>query len=466
MDTDERLGSVEKRLSLLSDVIESNQFRLKQLEQRSGEWSGPYNTLAQAVQALQPQLTAPTNDPIPGSGEYQHRATPREWETLRRYGPTGNTNDSITLEIADRLAAVEQSLHQLRAVKDSLTAATASAPPELSDDYQHQAKPEEWKRVREWARRGESGPSVLCEIASYVRRLAVDIEVLKQVYATIATSVADLGQPPTPAPIIKPPELSDGEAWKLWNAAGFAVGYPDVSGADAARHIHRVVWDAAMTAVAAQQQQRPDKPPLGLKPQWLAMEERLAEVEAAINRYTEYNSTQGNEVYTGPVEWLAEANYLRRQLPRWQADTSPAPAPPADHIADANKMVEPAPAPTPEPVPDPPPSLHDMVAVAIGCSRHGEEAIDAILTIADWLDQYALHKLSAIALRQEATAPTPEPVPAEQSLNHRLREVIDDTEGPDPFGRRSSEVLNTITEWLMENGHEFAAGCLAETHNR
>lgn len=278
-------------------------------------WVGPFQTLARDVQTLQTQVAAlqgrmheissaqpeqriaPTNDPIPGSGEYQHRATPREWETLRRHGPTGNTNDSITLEIADRLAAVEQAL-QSRAVKESLIAA------------------------------------------------------------------------PTPAPSIEPPELSDGDRKRL--ELGVAETIHQWMG-----RIHRAGWDAAMAAVAAQQQPASDRDTLVVA---------LRVARAALSS----------------GERTAAALLV--------IDSALQDEPPADHFADASKMVEAAPAPTPEPVPaEQLPELWKAVSRAFGVnpSKASKEwkqnCCDVILAVADWLDQYALHKLSAIALRQEVT---------------------------------------------------------------
>lgn len=46
------------------------------------------------------------------------------------------------------------------------------------------------------------------------------------------------------------------------------------------------------------------KPPLGLKPKWIHESNRIAEIEAAVARY----STGGQEV---PLEWAQELSELR-----------------------------------------------------------------------------------------------------------------------------------------------------------
>ena len=49
------------------------------------------------------------------------------------------------------------------------------------------------------------------------------------------------------------------------------------------------------------------KPPLGLKPRWLADKHRLADVDAALGRYTEAGMIP-------PSEWLEERRDLVRSL--------------------------------------------------------------------------------------------------------------------------------------------------------
>jgi hypothetical protein len=51
----------------------------------------------------------------------------------------------------------------------------------------------------------------------------------------------------------------------------------------------------------------PAKPPLGLRPRWLANETRLAEVQAAIDRYKAAD-------WIVPVEWFHEAHELREAM--------------------------------------------------------------------------------------------------------------------------------------------------------
>jgi hypothetical protein len=74
--------------------------------------------------------------------------------------------------------------------------------------------------------------------------------------------------------------------------------------------------------------QQPLAPPIGVKPQWLADEERLGDLQSAIKRYED----SGHPV---PPQWRAEAReIIERQEQRQQPQ-------PADHIADARKMAAP-----------------------------------------------------------------------------------------------------------------------------
>jgi len=67
------------------------------------------------------------------------------------------------------------------------------------------------------------------------------------------------------------------------------------------------------------EQENPDKPPLGCKPRWLADEERLRDLESAIERY-EYDG------YQVPQEWGEEAREIIKRQEQRDEPARPAPA--------------------------------------------------------------------------------------------------------------------------------------------
>jgi hypothetical protein len=105
---------------------------------------------------------------------------------------------------------------------------------------------------------------------------------------------------------------------------------------EAARWGQRSGWDARGAAEARQQADQ--KPPLGLMPRWLADEKRLADVDAALQRYKDANLEL-------PGEWLWERQdlleNLRRHRPAEAATVKESlTAPPAHTIAECGGPCE------------------------------------------------------------------------------------------------------------------------------
>jgi hypothetical protein len=129
-----------------------------------------------------------------------------------------------------------------------------------------------------------------------------------------------------------------------------------------------LIWWSAIEPEA----QQPLAPPIGVKPQWLADEERLGDLQAAIKRYED----SGHPV---PPQWRAEAReIIERQEQRQQPQ-------PADHIADASKMVAP---------PAPAGGLVERLANALAEVNGSyapevwlSDACTAIRVVAAWLEQ-------------------------------------------------------------------------------
>ncbi len=96
---------------------------------------------------------------------------------------------------------------------------------------------------------------------------------------------------------------------------------------EAARWGQRQGWDARGAAEARQQADQ--KPPLGLMPRWLADEKRLADLDAALQRYRDANLEP-------PGEWLEERHDLVDSLRRHRpAEARPAVSHPPRRLWEA-----------------------------------------------------------------------------------------------------------------------------------
>jgi hypothetical protein len=292
----------------------------------------------------------------------------RDWENIERYAKAPHD-----LPIKRRLVELRDRLDSL---VDRIDRWTESTENDLRTHTEQITAIE--RRCGEWA-----GP---------YRTLAHEVLTLRTLMTATQGRLREMGSTaPTPAPSIEPPELSDGEAYELFAGPG-PEGTRDLT-----CRIHRAGWDAAMAAVAAQQQ-RPDIFP------------------------TEYADTDGDgiRIVMEPSEeknqacWVVRnsrhVNPCREFDTPEQAFAAHQSAPrehSADHTADASKMVEPSPAPTPEPVPAEQ-SLRKRVAAifAEGTENPPQEydyaATQVMEAFADWVAQRNLFDTARI-LRQEAT---------------------------------------------------------------
>ena len=176
---------------------------------------------------------------------------------------------------------------------------------------------------------------------------------------------------------------------------------------------------------AAQQQVQLDQslaPPIGVKPQWLADEERLGDLEAAIKRYKD----SGLPV---PLDWVIEVCEIRDRQKERRTDLGlrgkvnlivqvQEDGKQPDHIADASKMVAP---PAPAGVQRRYPSPATIAECGGPCDSQGPEACDC-------------------GLLQELNPPSPAPAGG-------LVELIRDELGHHGTASASA-VIRRVATWL------------------
>jgi hypothetical protein len=56
------------------------------------------------------------------------------------------------------------------------------------------------------------------------------------------------------------------------------------------------------------------KPPLGLRPRFIVLEDRLQEIRQAIERYMQYNKDEAYEKFPIPHEWIEEYDEIVEKL--------------------------------------------------------------------------------------------------------------------------------------------------------
>ena len=56
------------------------------------------------------------------------------------------------------------------------------------------------------------------------------------------------------------------------------------------------------------------KPPLGLRPRFIVLEQRLQEIRAAIERHLKYNYENSYEMFPIPYEWVEEYDEIVNKL--------------------------------------------------------------------------------------------------------------------------------------------------------
>jgi hypothetical protein len=188
-----------------------------------------------------------------------HRATPEQWELLQRQGQTLGSAESIAiLELRARVEALEGFLLELTSTVSSAALDAAGAINDHADS----------------------------------------IEALEQ---RLTPPMAEVAANPAPASEPPPLDVPQSLARDWINRHGtFAPGggvsgnWKERTGTDwgmviteAARWGQRQGWFARAAAEARQQADQ--KPPLGLMPRWLADEKRLADVDAALQRYKDAN---------------------------------------------------------------------------------------------------------------------------------------------------------------------------------
>ena len=284
-----------------------------------------------------------------------HRATPEQWALAEQYAEVDCYSDACILELRDRLAAAEQRIGELEG--NHLAKPDSSVPaiemPHLTN--------EEADALHEGP--GDSEDSEAC--ARRIYRVGWDAAM-----AAVAAQQHDHLRPaPEMVPAATRRPLQEPSANHIAECGGpCQEGFwhcdcglleqlnPDLRPA-AAAPAGSLVEDQPVTT----------PPPLGLRPRWLAIEQRLVEVQEAIARYRAAG-------WEPDVAWVNEERQLIGEC---------------EHERNWQKVQQPAPSVKQSLTDAPAGSLVEVVGRtwSYGQPLHPAATRAAILACADWLER-------------------------------------------------------------------------------